>query len=62
MYGEDNLPKQRKIVDYDIVNFFTIHYNPYNKIKELLEKGYQPYGYLLLDNTNCIQAMVKYED
>lgn len=55
----------RKIVDYEIVNIFIEHSGferPQDLINKLIRNGYQPYGDLLLNGDNCIQAMVKYED
>lgn len=59
MNPEDTVPKQRKIVDYKIVNLF---YDQNNDMEAYLKRGYQPYGYPVIDDNNYMQAMVKYDD
>lgn len=59
MYGKDNLPKV--IVDY------WIHQNTdweclSEEIKEWIGKGWQPYGFPVLNDRCCYQTMVKYKD
>lgn len=67
MHTEANFPKQRKIVDYSISecrsslptdhNIFT------RNINKFIEKNWQPYGNLNVDNNGWLyQAMVKYSE
>jgi len=65
MHTEDNLPKQRKIVNYIICN----HDSPAlleETIQDFISQGYQPYGPFVFVSEDpwgsFYQAMVKYED
>lgn len=73
MHTEDNLPKQRKIIDYKIIipsgdddgeDKFKIYQN---SIVEQIKNGWAPFGGIMAcpSGENIVrffQAMVKYED